>query len=557
MCCACAVVVGWIGCDRTEGVRTPHILVLCMPITASLNALWYEPPLRPRPAAVVHVAITNLKLQVDPSLTSEVKGWLPLGALVIVLERKTLRNGTRRAFVLGEPRALTPGWISLYAEDGSENLGYFAPCEGLLGGDFGNIFKVKGKDEAWAMTPLGVYQPPVNEYETLDYADVLSAHDAAARARAAAPVAAASPAAAPTAAPAASPAAAPAAAPAVSPAAAPAAAPATSAVAPEAAQKERVDKDATRPAKGRQPDAPMYEYVRTASGRIKRSLTKEEQARRRAEEKARAQAEAATAAKAAAGKEEEIEKQKEEQEEKEAAAALGEFALPEIRSSSDLGAVARYSRLISQAQAGDGITLPSQAPAPAPAVTKLAAAVVLAESSPAAAVSDPDAPIIAESAAAATSKTAADANAKRATAGPLKAAEEANGPVAAPGPAAAWMQARKFTGVMTRAMPSTHFRNLASEYASKVEALEARLKGHLRTLDLRLGEALRSKNMKVKELVASWGRGPNGNGEIALAHFRKQVRSIIEEREVNVIDEMFHRLDKVSRFSCTNPSSCP
>ena len=127
MCCACAVVVGWIGCDRTEGVRTPHILVLCMPITASLNALWYEPPLRPRPAAVVHVAITNLKLQVDPSLTSEVKGWLPLGALVIVLERKTLRNGTRRAFVLGEPRALTPGWISLYAEDGSENLGYFAP----------------------------------------------------------------------------------------------------------------------------------------------------------------------------------------------------------------------------------------------------------------------------------------------------------------------------------------------------------------------------------------------------------------------------------------------
>ena len=139
----------------------------------------------------------------------------------------------------------------------------------------------------------------------------------------------------------------------------------------------------------------------------------------------------------------------------------------------------------------------------------------------------------------------------------MKAAEEANGPVAAPGPAAAWMQARKFMGVMTRAMPSTHFRNLASEYASKVEALEARLKGHLRTLDLRLGEALRSKNMKVKELVASWGRGPNGNGEIALAHFRKQVRSIIEEREVNVIDEMFHRLDKVSRFSCTNPSSCP
>ena len=41
------------------------------------------------------------------------------------------------------------------------------------------------------------------------------------------------------------------------------------------------------------------------------------------------------------------------------------------------------------------------------------------------------------------------------------------------------------------------------------------------------------------------GQGPQRQRrEIALAHFRKQVRSIIDEREVNLIDEMFHKLDR-------------
>ena len=63
--------------------------------------------------------------------------------------------------------------------------------------------------------------------------------------------------------------------------------------------------------------------------------------------------------------------------------------------------------------------------------------------------------------------------------------------------------------------------------------------------------------MKVKELVASWGRGPNGNGEIALAHFRKQVRSIIEEQEVNVIDEMFLSSTKGGSILVHKPELLP
>ena len=46
----------------------------------------------------------------------------------------------------------------------------------------------------------------------------------------------------------------------------------------------------------------------------------------------------------------------------------------------------------------------------------------------------------------------------------------------------------------------------------------------------------------MKELVVSWAKGPSG-GDINLAHFRKHVRSLVDEPDVAVIDEMFYRLD--------------
>ena len=164
------------------------------------------------------------------------------------------------------------------------------------------------------------------------------------------------------------------------------------------------------------------------------------------------------------------------------------FSLPEQKSSTDVGAVVRYASLIEKAKgtaSGDSERSSSVAGAPIPDV-----------GTPIPARADSD--------------------------DPSGVSVEEDQPAFQP-------------------RPSAEYFAMADASWSEADKLLSADTGSY-TLEVRLGQALHRKKMKVKQLVASWAKGPSG-GDINLAHFRKHVRSLIEEPDVAAIDEMFNRLD--------------
>ena len=90
---------------------------------------------------------------------------------------------------------------------------------------------------------------------------------------------------------------------------------------------------------------------------------------------------------------------------------------------------------------------------------------------------------------------------------------------------------------------SEELKAMAAEFFAAAEAELSKLQGRELTLAVRLGDALAHKRMKVKEIVASWAKGPAGTGAIHKMDFRNRVRNLVDEPEVAVIDELFDSLD--------------
>lgn len=481
-----------------------------MPVTASLSPLWYEAPARPRPPVVVFVANTSIRLQEAPALLSEVRGFIPSGSLLVILERRTLNDGTRRAKVLGEPRSLTPGWVSLTAgDDGSDTLGCFAPCYGLLGGEYGNLFCLEDREESWAMAPPGTYQAPVNEHELTDFeaAEAVREVERAREAERAKQAALAAASAAPSAA-----------------LAAKAAAPASKAPAPAAASwSAQPGKDGSSllgPS-----DVPLtsgkrsnFIFVKSADGRIRRVSTETlsspkatpkatPRATPRATPKATPRAASADPQKSKAGPaapssaelvqgKESVEVtangDQEDGDGEEEAELLGEFSLPEQKSSTDsMGTVVRYASLIKKAQ-----------------------------ETAAGASGEPDSSLV--------GTPTPDA------ASPVLAGADNEDP--------AGITVAEVDQAALQARPSAEYFAMADAFWAEAETL-LKADSFSTSLEVRLGQALHRKKMKVKELVASWAKGPSG-GDINLAYFRKHVRSVVDEPDVVAIDAMFSRLDE-------------
>jgi Ca2+-binding EF-hand superfamily protein len=76
------------------------------------------------------------------------------------------------------------------------------------------------------------------------------------------------------------------------------------------------------------------------------------------------------------------------------------------------------------------------------------------------------------------------------------------------------------------------------------EDADARLEGLRtnKTLGARLGAVLKSRNMKVGDLVRGWD--PSGNGEVDKSEFRGHVRSLVDDAETAEIDALFESLDE-------------
>ena len=83
----------------------------------------------------------------------------------------------------------------------------------------------------------------------------------------------------------------------------------------------------------------------------------------------------------------------------------------------------------------------------------------------------------------------------------------------------------------------------AEELEVAIAAEEAKLDEKLKTLKVRLGEALVKKQAKVKELVGLWAP-KGGKAAITRMDFRKHVRTLVDEPNVKLIDELFGELDE-------------
>ena len=90
-------------------------------------------------------------------------------------------------------------------------------------------------------------------------------------------------------------------------------------------------------------------------------------------------------------------------------------------------------------------------------------------------------------------------------------------------------------------VPSDELRATIEEWEIKGMAEESKLLSVHKPLEVRLGEALRAQQTKIKELVESWARG--GTGAITKMEFRKHVRSLVDEVDASKVDKLFADLD--------------
>ena len=155
------VPVARVVCAAGRKTLVHHAPLLSMPITTTFHpSLWHDRLSRsPPPVVTTWVTLVKLRLFAEPSLSSTLLGNLPPGDLCVILERTTLKDGTKRAKVLCEPRGLSPGWVNLKTNDGQDSLGYF--CEQgnglLLSGAYGSVF---GLDLTPPAPPPAALLPP-------------------------------------------------------------------------------------------------------------------------------------------------------------------------------------------------------------------------------------------------------------------------------------------------------------------------------------------------------------------------------------------------------------
>jgi len=98
---------------------------------------------------------------------------------------------------------------------------------------------------------------------------------------------------------------------------------------------------------------------------------------------------------------------------------------------------------------------------------------------------------------------------------------------------------------MTKVQPAADIWAIVQEYRALIADQEGLLDESHKTLKVRLGDALvpTRKQLKIKELVTAWAKGGKEGGAITKMDFRKHVRKLVAEPNVQLIDNLFIEMD--------------
>jgi Ca2+-binding EF-hand superfamily protein len=91
---------------------------------------------------------------------------------------------------------------------------------------------------------------------------------------------------------------------------------------------------------------------------------------------------------------------------------------------------------------------------------------------------------------------------------------------------------------------AAELRTMSAEYRARAQSEGLQLEKIQRGLQARLGGALVEKDVKVKEIVAQWTRGPGGQtSQISKMDFRRHIRKIVDEPNGKLVDSLFDEMD--------------